>query len=74
MSSLDKNNSRTNHVLERIIDEGIQIDAVKGAANAWAYLLAHSIEPTTILRVLSSASQRRDSRKALAACGSAAQR
>lgn len=51
--------ARTNHVLARVIDEGIQIDAVKGAAIAWAYLTAHSIDPTTILRVLSSAASRR---------------
>ncbi|CAN7345229.1 hypothetical protein LJR289_001911 [Pseudoduganella sp. LjRoot289] len=51
--------TRTNHVLARVIDEGIQIDAVKGAANAWAYLMAHSVDPQTILRVLSNAAARR---------------
>lgn len=63
MSSCEKNNSRTNHALARIIEEGIRIDAVKGAANAWAYLQGHAVDPQTILRVLSGASsRRRDSR------------
>lgn len=51
--------ARTNHVLARVIDEGIQMDAVKGATIAWAYLMAHSVDPNTILRVLSSAAARR---------------
>ncbi len=59
MSSGSESNVRTNHVLARVIEEGIQIDSVRGAANAWAYLLAHSVDTGTILRVLSSAAARR---------------
>jgi hypothetical protein len=61
MTTSSKSNIRTNHVLARVIEEGIQIDGVKGAANAWAYLMAHSVAPPTILRVLSNAATRRQS-------------
>lgn len=44
---------RNNHDLARVIEEARRIDAAQGAANAWAYLLAHSVDPQTILRVLS---------------------
>lgn len=50
---------RENAELAKIIDAAIQIDAVKGAANAWAYLMAHSVQPQTIMRVLSNQSERR---------------
>lgn len=59
MSTSSQSNIRTNHVLATVIEEGIQIDAVKGAANAWAYLAAHAVDPDTILRVLSSTETRR---------------
>ncbi|MYN06825.1 hypothetical protein [Pseudoduganella aquatica] len=51
---------RSDHELAQIIEEGRRIDAAKGAANAWAYLLAHSVDPHTILRVLSGAAVRRE--------------
>lgn len=51
---------RNNHDLARVIEEARRIDAAQGAANAWAYLLAHSVDPQTILRVLSGNAVRRD--------------
>jgi len=51
---------RSDYELAKVIEEGRRIDAAKGAANAWAYLLAHSVAPQTILRVLSGAAVRRD--------------
>jgi hypothetical protein len=52
---------RSNYELAKVIEEGRRIDAAKGAANAWAYLAAHSVAPQTILRVLSGAAVRRNS-------------
>jgi hypothetical protein len=51
---------RSNHDLARVIEEARRIDAARGAANAWAYLLAHSVDPQTILRVLSGNAVRRN--------------
>lgn len=50
---------RKNPDLAKVIDAAIEIDSAKGAANAWAYLMAHSVHPQTILRVLSSQTGRR---------------
>lgn len=50
---------RKNAALAEVIDAAILIDAARGAANAWAYLMAHSVPPQTILRVLSNQAARR---------------
>lgn len=50
---------RTNFVLSHIIEQGIEIDERRGAANAWAFLSSYDVPHQTILRVLSSASSRR---------------
>lgn len=53
------NCNRKNADLAKVIDDAIEIDSAQGAANAWAYLMAHSVHPKTILRVLSSQHGRR---------------
>jgi hypothetical protein len=50
---------RINPELSEVIEEGVRLDALEGAAVAWAYLLAHSVDTATILRVLSDANARR---------------
>lgn len=52
---------RKNTRLANAIQQAIIIDATIGAAHAWAYLSALDVPKATILRVLSSASQRRAS-------------
>jgi len=39
----------------RVIEEGIAIDALDGAAHAWVYMTAHNIPAATIVRVLTEA-------------------
>jgi hypothetical protein len=43
----------------RVIEQGIAIDAVDGAAHAWVYMTAHNIPAATIMRVLSEAGKRK---------------
>ena len=51
---------KINHHRTWLIEQGIAIDAAKGAANAWAFLLHHAIPREIIPLVLvESASRRR---------------
>jgi hypothetical protein len=49
---------RENARLAAVIQHAIVIDAVEGAAQAWAYLAAQSFPQDTILRVLSGDARR----------------
>jgi hypothetical protein len=50
---------RENARLAAAIQHAIVIDAVEGAAHAWAYLAAQAVSQATILRVLSGDGARR---------------
>jgi len=52
---------RMNHKLADTLEQAVVIDALSGAATAWAFLEAHHVPRETILRVLSTASMRRRS-------------
>ncbi|MRW86641.1 hypothetical protein GJ698_21450 [Pseudoduganella sp. FT26W] len=52
---------RTNHQFADALEQGVVIDALCGAATAWAFLEAHDVPKEMIFRVLSSASVRRRS-------------
>jgi hypothetical protein len=52
---------RENARLAAAIQHAIVIDAVEGAAHAWAYLSTHAVSQATILRVLSGDGARRAS-------------
>ncbi|TFW17651.1 hypothetical protein [Duganella callida] len=52
---------RTNYHLAEALEQAVVIDALSGAATAWAFLEAHDVPRETILRVLSAASVRRQS-------------
>lgn len=45
----------------RIIEQGIAIDAEKGTAHAWVFLLAHGIPKQIVARVLARSARRRAS-------------
>lgn len=53
--------SRTNQRAAQAVEQAIVIDALSGAATAWAFLAAHDLPQETILRVLSTAAVRRRS-------------
>ncbi|NYE63004.1 hypothetical protein FHW58_004226 [Duganella sp. 1224] len=53
--------SRTNQRFAEAVEQAVVIDALSGAATAWAFLEAHDVPRDTILRVLSKASVRRRS-------------
>lgn len=50
---------RTNQQFAQVVEQAVIIEALSGAATAWAYLAAHEVPRDTILRVLSTASVRR---------------
>ncbi len=50
---------RTNQRISDAVQQAVVIDALSGAATAWAFLEAHAVPPETILRVLSAAAVRR---------------
>lgn len=50
---------RLNHQFSQVVEQAIVIEALSGAATAWAYLAAYGVPRDTILRVLSTASVRR---------------
>ncbi len=52
---------RENARLAAAIQHAIVMDAVEGAAHAWAYLSAQAVSQATILRVLSADGARRAS-------------
>lgn len=52
---------RTNYQFAQIVEQAVVIEALSGAATAWAFLAAHDTPRDTILRVLSTASVRRKS-------------
>jgi hypothetical protein len=51
--------SRTNQRFAEAVEQAVVIDALSGAATAWAFLEAHAVPRETILRVLSTATGRR---------------
>ncbi|MYM71552.1 hypothetical protein GTP56_04995 [Duganella sp. FT134W] len=53
--------SRINQRFSEAVEQAVVIDALSGAATAWAFLEAHDVPRETILRVLSTASVRRRS-------------
>jgi len=50
---------RLNHQFSQVVEQAIVIDALSGAATAWAFLAAYEVPSETILRVLSTAAVRR---------------
>jgi transposase InsO family protein len=52
---------RVNQKVADVLAQAVVIDALSGVATAWAFLQAHDVPTDTILRVLSSASVRRQS-------------
>jgi hypothetical protein len=52
---------RVNQKSADVLAQAVVIDALSGVATAWAFLQAHDVPTETILRVLSSASVRRQS-------------
>lgn len=50
---------RIDHKCASIVDQGISLDAEKGAVVAWAYLVKHGVSQEVIMRVLSTPSSRR---------------
>ena len=51
---------RTNLEMAQTIENGLVVDEVQGSVAAWAYLEDHGIPAPIILRVLISASRRRE--------------
>jgi len=47
--------------LAKIIEQGVIIDAEKGAAHAWVFLTFHAVQPHIAARVLAESGQRRAS-------------
>lgn len=50
---------RIDHKCASVVDQGISLDAEKGAVVAWAYLTKHGVSADIIMRVLSTPSSRR---------------
>ena len=50
---------RDNCHMREAVEHGLILDAVKGAAWAWAYMTAHEVPRLVILRVLTSPERRR---------------
>jgi len=51
--------TRMNEAMARAVEQGIIIDALRGAANAWAYLTASQVPKSVMLRVLAEPTRRR---------------
>jgi len=51
--------NRINGAMARAVEQGIIIDALRGAANAWAYLTATQVPKSVMLRVLADPARRR---------------
>jgi hypothetical protein len=50
---------RLNRQFAQVVEQAVVIEALSGAATAWAFLAAYDVPRETILRVLSTASVRR---------------
>jgi len=50
---------RIDHKCAFVVDQGISLDAEKGAVVAWTYLVKHGVSQEVIMRVLSTPSSRR---------------
>lgn len=50
---------RIDHECASVVDQGISLDAERGAVVAWAYLTKHGVSADVIIRVLSTPSSRR---------------
>lgn len=44
-------------ILEKIIEQGVALQATKGTANAWVFLTYHQIPRNVVARVLAQAAQ-----------------
>lgn len=53
------NATRADFEMANVIEAGIELEQVHGAASAWAMMAAHGVPPATILRVLAEPQQRR---------------
>lgn len=51
--------TRNNEAMERAVTRGVNIEALQGAAVAWAYMAAADVPRQVILRVLVDPAQRR---------------
>jgi len=51
--------TRSNEAMARAVEQGIIIDSLRGAANAWAYLTATQVPKSVMLRVLAEPARRR---------------
>jgi hypothetical protein len=50
---------RKNTMMAQVIENGLVVDEVSGSEVAWSYLVEHEVPTPIILRVLISASRRR---------------
>jgi hypothetical protein len=53
------NSTRADFEMASIIETGIELEQVQGAAGAWAMMASHGVPPATILRVLANPQYRR---------------
>ncbi len=51
--------NRNNQQMATAVEQGIVVDSLKGAANAWAHMAAAHVPRRVILRVLTDTSRRR---------------
>jgi len=51
--------NRNNQQMAMAVEQGIVLDLLKGAANAWAHMAAAQVPRQVILRVLTDATRRR---------------
>lgn len=56
--------TRTDAAMARALNQGIAIDAAKGAANAWTYMKHFRVPQQVILRVLAEPALRRQHKTA----------
>ncbi len=56
--------TRTDAAMARAVNQGIAIDAAKGAATAWAYMKCFRVPQQVILRVLAEPALRRQHKTA----------
>jgi hypothetical protein len=59
------NSTRADFEMANIIEAGIELEQVHGAASAWAMMAAHGVPPATILRVLAEPQHRRGGASAI---------
>jgi hypothetical protein len=51
--------TRSNETMARVVEQGVIIDSLKGAANAWVFMAATRVPKPVMLRVLAEPGRRR---------------